>query len=295
MSISSLASTQTRIESCRTAARQAAASGSSFQAQLAQTSAAVQGPAIHLRMPNENCVFSGAHKGRNRTMQEIYAEYTAGSTPENPVVHVSGTADSGPFDFTCRIKDIDPSGASYAELAALFGHLEKTGVFQSGHLSSRVIPTGLRTGDITEKRDYLGLIERHQYDRRFGDTCKAQASELLALYRPYASGTEAPRSASTFDHSAFMKTDLLSALADFKTSALERMEKAKKNEEDQEAWEKLMKYLDAWIESLREGKADVQKSARAYAGLQDELTKDNSGRKDLGDYLLEQLEQSLAL
>lgn len=94
---------------------------------------------------------------------------------------------------------------------------------------------------------------------------------------------------------ALAKDSLLSSLFALKTTVLNRMKLSKEKTEETQEWETLVEYLDAWIESLQEGKADVQKSARAYAALQDELTKDNSGRKDLGDYLLEQLEQSLAL
>lgn len=105
--------------------------------------------------------------------------------------------------------------------------------------------------------------------------------------------TAASAQAKDAGRAAPARDSLLSSLVELKTAVLNRMRLSKEKTEETQAWEKLMKYLDAWIESLREGKADVQKSARAYAALQDELTKDNSGRKDLGDYLLEQLEQSL--
>ena len=292
MSVTSLTSTQkAQAESRRPAARQSGPSGLSFQERLVQTTAAVQGAPIHLRMPTENTVCSAAHAGRNNTMQEVYAEYTADSTSEDPIVRISGVSDSGPFDFTCHIGDVDPSNASFAELAALFGHLEKTGAFQ-GSLDGRVIPTGLETGDIAEKRDYLGLIQRHQQDGRFGGACRAQAAELLALYQPYASGAGAVQGASALDHGAFMKENLLSSLSDFRTSMLARMKEAKEKEEEEEAWNKLMKYLDAWIESLRE-EADVRKIARAHADLLAFQSEADSGRPDLGDYLLGQLENML--
>ena len=132
MSVQNLLSTQSPTESRRFAAGGNKPAGLSFQERLAQTSAnaaCIQGPDIHLRLPNENTVFSGSHAGQNHTMQTIYAEYTADSTPEDPIVRVTGASDSGPYDFTCRIKDIDPSNASYAELAALFGYLQKTGAY----------------------------------------------------------------------------------------------------------------------------------------------------------------------
>lgn len=288
MSVSSLTNTQkVHAENRRPGARQSGPSGLSFQEQLTQTAAAIQGPPIHLRMPTENTVYSAAHAGRGNTMQEVYAEYTADSTSEDPIVRVSGTSDSGPFDFTCHIKDIDPSDASYAELAALFGHLEKTGAFQ-GSPDGRVIPTGLETGDVTVKRDYLSMIDRHQHDDHFGGASKAQAAELLALYQPCAS-SQAARGASALDHGAFMKESLLTSLSDFRTAVLDRMKKAKENEEEQEAWDKFMEYLDAWLESLRE-EADIRKIARAHAALTSLQSEADSDRPDLGDYLLEQLE-----
>ena len=133
------------------------------------------------------------------------------------------------------------------------------------------------------------MIGRHQYDCRFGGACRAEAAELLALYQPHASGSESPRSSAALDHSVLMKQDLLSALADFQSSALDRMKKAKENEEEEEAWNKLMKYLDAWIESLRE-EADIRKIARAHAALTALQEDAPSHQEDLGSYLLSQLE-----
>lgn len=92
---------------------------------------------------------------------------------------------------------------------------------------------------------------------------------------------------------ALTKDALLSSLFDFKTSMLERMKEAKENQEEQEAWDKLMKYLDAWIDSLRE-EADVRKIARAHAALTALQADTASERPDLGDYLLSQLETLLA-
>ncbi len=101
------------------------------------------------------------------------------------------------------------------------------------------------------------------------------------------------QSAAALDRSGLMKNDLLSAVADFQSSALERMKKAKENTEEQEAWEKLMKYLDAWIESLRE-EADIEKIARAHAALAALQSDAETGRQDDGDYLLARLSAILA-
>lgn len=250
MSIQGLANTQAApAERRRSAAGPARAAGASFQDRLERTSAAVTGPAIHLRMPGENTVYSGARGGRDAA-QEIYAEYTADSTPEDPVVRVTGTADSGPFDFTCHINDIDPSNASYAELAALYGHLVRTGACRGG-LGGGVLPTGLASGDVTERRDYLGAIGRHQYDRHFGGVCRAQASELLALYQPYASGVSAGSSAA-LDRGALLREDPLAALNEARELLLQRSREGREWKKEQEEWDRLMKCLDSWIDALRE-------------------------------------------
>ena len=81
---------------------------------------------------------------------------------------------------------------------------------------------------------------------------------------------------------AFRKEPLLSALFDLKTAMLDRMKLSKEKNEEPQAWEKLMKYLDAWIESLREGSADIEKTARAYAALQADLEGGDTGREALG-------------
>lgn len=250
MSIQGVCGTRGAAERRPSSAGPARTAGTSFQDQLTRTSASVTGPAFHLRMPGENTVFSGSRIGRNNTAQEIYAEYTADSTPDDPVVRVTGTSDSGPYDFTCHVNDIDPSNASYAEMAALYGHLVKTGAYQSA-LGGGVLPTGLETGDITAKRDYLSAIDSHQYDQRFGGVCSAQAAELLTLYQPYASGASA-RSAASPDRSALLREDPLDALNEARLLLLQRAREGREWKKEQEEWDRLMKCLDSWIDALRD-------------------------------------------
>lgn len=263
MSIQGLANTQAApAERRRAAAGPARTAGASFQDRLARTSAAVTGPAIHLRMPGENTVYSGARGGRDAA-QAIYAEYTADSTPEDPVVRITGTADSGPFDFTCHIRDIDPSNASYAEMAALYGHLVKTGAYESA-LGGGVLPTGLESGDVTERRDYLSAIDSHQYDRHFGGVCRAQATELLALYQPYASGVSSGSSAA-LDRGALLREDPLAALNEARLLLLRRTREGREWKKEQEEWDRLMKCLDRWIDALRE-RAERERDVTAEGG-----------------------------
>ena len=250
MSIQGLHSARGAAERRAAPAGPARTAGASFREQLTRTSASVTGPAFHLRMPGENTVFSGNRIGRNNTAQEIYAEYTADSTSENPVVRVTGTSDSGPYSFTCRVNDIDPSNASFVEMAALYGHLVKTGAYKSA-LGGGVLPTGLETGDVTVKRDYLSAIEGHQYDRHFGGVCRAQAAELLALYQPYASGASA-QSAAPQDRASPLREDPLDTLNDARLLLLQRTEEGQEWKKEQEEWDRLMKCLDSWIDALRD-------------------------------------------
>lgn len=257
------------LRNTRPAAGRGAATGpvraaeASFQDRLARTAAsAAADPGAHLRMPGENTVYSGARGGKNGTFQEICAEYTADSTPEDPVVRVTGTADSGPFDFTCRVNDIDPSNASCAELAALYGHLVKTGVYRSGLVDAGVLPTGLESGDVTERRDYLGAIGRHRYDRHFGGVCAAQAAELLALYQPYASGS--PSGTDAPGPEAFLREDPLAALDEVRLLLLQRTKEGREWKKEQEEWDRLMKCLDGWIDALRDA-AEQRREGRSCA------------------------------
>lgn len=293
MSVQNLLNTQCRMEPRRTSPGRTGAAGTSFQAQLA--SAVIEGPPIHLRMPGESALYSGSIWGQNGVWQEIYAGYTADSTPEDPIVRVTGTSDSGPYDFTCHVNDIDPSSASYAEMAALYGHLVKSGAYQSvldrPHRPGVLPDTMEFSGDITRKQDFLSGI-RQSLEGSHLPAAVTGAEELLSLYQSCASGVSS-RNAASLSRESLMKNDLLYALGDFQSAMLDRMKLAKDKEEEEESWEKLMKYLDAWIESIREEDASIEKAARAYAALQAEMTDRPANRKDLAACLLERLTECL--
>lgn len=143
----------------------------------------------------------------------------------------------------------------------------------------------------------LGSTQAHTESRPASGRAKAAGSSFqdqLIQTAAQANPVPAPSPAADSGRSAFTKNSLLSSLFDLKNAMLDRMEQGKEKTEEQQAWEKLMKYLDAWIDSLREETADIEKSARAYAALQAELTEDRSHRKDLGTCLLELLTEYLA-
>lgn len=154
----------------------------------------------------------------------------------------------------------------------------------------------LQKGSATMNISPLTNAQSGAEDRRSfaGRRAPAGTSFQDQLVRTYA-GTQAKSSPVSAEHPGQTTKDtLLSALFDLKTSMLDRMKLSKEKTEEQQAWEKLMKYLDAWIKSLQDGNADIQKSAKAYADLQDALTKEKTGRNDLGSYILEQLTERLS-
>lgn len=148
----------------------------------------IQAPPITLRM-GKNVLCGGEHYGQSYT-----AEYTADSTDEDPIVRISGTASSGEFDFTCHIRDIDPSNASYAELRALYAHLCRTDAYQANSKNmSGALPIGMECGDISRKQDFVKALENFIASAsqsgvypRFSPNAYARANELLSMYRSLA-------------------------------------------------------------------------------------------------------------
>jgi len=67
------------------------------------------------------------------------------------------------------------------------------------------------------------------------------------------------------------------------------MKLGKEKKEEQDAWEELMEYLDAWIKSLQDGSADIEEAARAYAAVKARVSGRPAQKKDPGDYLLDRL------
>ena len=155
MSIQSLANTTAHVETRPTAVRKASPTCASFQARLEKASAGTAGGPHHLCI-GEDVACSGGIAGKNGKFQEFCAHYTEDSTPEDPIVRISGVANSGPFDLIRHINDIDPANASYAELAALRGHLAKTG--QSVTDAPTLPHTMEFREDITGKYDFISGI-----------------------------------------------------------------------------------------------------------------------------------------
>lgn len=152
----------------------------------------VQGPGFSLRM-GENILCSGNVGGGDVQTYEV--EFTEDSTEEDPIVRIQGTASGGAFDFTRHIRDVDPTNASYAELAALNRWLCRTGAYQTkfSTQAGSVLPCRMDCGDISKKRDFLGELRRFlasasdpSHYPKYGPDIYGYARELLGVYEECA-------------------------------------------------------------------------------------------------------------
>ena len=137
-----------------------------------------------LYLRTENTLYSGSLGGT----QTVYAEYTPDSTAEDPVARIRGNDYDGEFDFICHINYIDPTNASYAEMCALFGHLQKTGqipIEANLYRHFNVLPCGINTGDVTQKMNYMTAIDKMTTSEMFSESNRAVAGILLKLYQSF--------------------------------------------------------------------------------------------------------------
>lgn len=127
---------------------------------------------------------------------------------------------------------------------------------------------------------------RRSAPKRAGPSDSSFQDRLNAAARTGTGQAEAaPASAS------LPKDDLLTALLGFRSMMLDRMKLNKEKKDEKEAWDRIMKYLDAWIEALREGSADIGKITRAYAALKAAEEDERTGRMDAGGHVLGLLEK----
>ena len=139
---------------------------------------------IKLYLRTEKSVYSG---GIGEGGQTVYAEYTEDSTQEDPIVRILGRDSSGEYEFICHINDIDPTHASYAEMCALFGHLQKTGQFTRGpgSLHTNVLPYGISIGNVTQRQNYMSRITEMTASQLFDQANRDEAKLLLKLYQDF--------------------------------------------------------------------------------------------------------------
>ena len=142
-----------------------------------------------LYLRTENTLYSGSLGGT----QTVYAEYTPDSTDEDPVARIKGNDNDGEFDFICHINDIDPAKASYAEMCALFGHLQKTGQIPpeaSSCVHFNVLPCGVNTGNVTQRMNYMTAIDKMATSQMFDESNRIGARILFKMYQDFINRKE---------------------------------------------------------------------------------------------------------
>lgn len=135
----------------------------------------MRGDDILLWAPGPGCIFSGGGDG-----QSAYIEYTADSTPEAPIVRISGRSLSGDYTQTVHLNDIDPRSATYPEICALLAHQKYLAgdilpngmsVYRPDSGMEYHLPSGLEKGDFTQRRDFLSALQKElDEDRLNGGT-----------------------------------------------------------------------------------------------------------------------------
>ena len=144
---------------------------------------AMSGGSTSIRPPGENCLYTGGD-GRG---QNTYIEYTDQSTPEDPIVRISGKSLSGPYDKTVHINDIDPRYATYPELCAVMKHLEKTGKYKSSLSTWTALPFGVDRGDFSKRQNFAQSIQACIVkNQRYNPAMSKVGVELLTLYEKFA-------------------------------------------------------------------------------------------------------------
>ena len=110
--------------------------------------------------------------------------------------------------------------------------------------------------------------DREQEDG--GDSVIAEAGEsLMALYRGLIAG--AVQADAAGEDPVQAKEELLAALTEAQSALKERLEEDKAAEEERQEWVKLLRRLDAWIESLREEIDQEEKDIQLDIGSQVDL------------------------
>ena len=155
----------------------------SFSRMLSDMQTSGQEP-MRLYLRTEKSVYSGGIGEGNQT---VYAEYTEDSTEEDPIVRILGKSSSGEYEFIRHINDIDPAQASYAEMCALFGHLQKTGQFTRGpgSMHINVLPYGFSIGNVTRRQDFMSKINTMTASQMFDQSNRDEAKLLLKLYQDF--------------------------------------------------------------------------------------------------------------
>ena len=154
----------------------------------------IDGGTLFMPPMTENTIFwRGLGSAVVDKEQGVHVQLIPDSPEEDPVVRITVTdARSGDtkYDFTRRIKDIDPRNASYAEAAALAAWEDKVNPNEKIHAANHflpVAPADMWIGDVMKKQNFVDACSRSVAARKLGPNLIAQAKDLLSFYRKVVS------------------------------------------------------------------------------------------------------------
>lgn len=150
----------------------------SFTQQLSENHRSITGSGFSIPMWTEDTVYYSM-EGNG---QDVLVTLAEGSTTDDPIVRIQGHSQSGEFDYTCHIKDIDPSNASYAEMCALIGWEERINPTQKKGLLMST-PLGMNVGDVTKNQNFVSLSSQYLSSGMFSPSIANQTEKLLELYQ----------------------------------------------------------------------------------------------------------------
>lgn len=150
----------------------------SFTQQLSENHRVINGPGCTIPMWTEDTVYYGMDDDN----QDVLVTLAEDSTDDDPIVRIQGHSLSGEFDFTCHIKDIDPSNASYAEMCALIGWEERINPTQKKGLLMPT-PLGMNVGNVTQNQNFVSLSSQYLASGMFSPSIANQTEKLLELYQ----------------------------------------------------------------------------------------------------------------
>lgn len=147
----------------------------------------IDGGTITIPLMTEDTLYAGGlgEAAVNEQYQSVHVRLMPDSTEDDPVVRITVQAHGKEYDFTRRIKDIDPRNTTYAELCALAAWEDKVNPSEKNHTggSLSVAPTGMWIGDVMQKQNFVDGCSRYIASGKFGPGITANAKDLLAFYQ----------------------------------------------------------------------------------------------------------------
>lgn len=87
-----------------------------------------------------------------------------------------------------NVNDINPQNASYAELCALVGHQQQSGMLRANAALGicRPTPLGMQIEDFMQKANYMHKSQQYLSSGKISESIHNQGNELLNLYQGVA-------------------------------------------------------------------------------------------------------------